>query len=174
MGKEQKQPTKVFYRKRCSYKFHKNLCQGLFFNKVAGLRTATLLKKRLCRRCFPMTFAKFLRTPILQNRIHRIGVLKIAGRILNCAWDCVNLSFTFKFQLKYLRYFITVWTGNQNLTSHYVPDIKFNTFQWTFQIQILAGRKSAISDLGERKPSIVFNVRSQNTFKISVFWLNKT
>ena len=25
----------------------KHLCQGLFFNKVAGLRPATLLKKRL-------------------------------------------------------------------------------------------------------------------------------
>ena len=26
----------------------KHLCQGLFFNKVAGLRPETLLKKRLC------------------------------------------------------------------------------------------------------------------------------
>ena len=26
----------------------KHLCQSLFFNKVAGLRPATLLKKRLC------------------------------------------------------------------------------------------------------------------------------
>ena len=39
----------------------------LFFNKVAGLRPATLLKKRLWHRCFPVNFAKFLRTPILQN-----------------------------------------------------------------------------------------------------------
>ena len=30
----------------------KHLCQNLFFNKVAGLRPATLLKKRLWRRCF--------------------------------------------------------------------------------------------------------------------------
>ena len=41
----------------------KHLCQGLFFNKVAGLRPATLLKKRLWHRCFPMNFAKFPRTP---------------------------------------------------------------------------------------------------------------
>ena len=33
-----------------------------FFNKVAGVRTATLLKKRLWHRCFPVTFAKFLIT----------------------------------------------------------------------------------------------------------------
>ena len=41
----------------------KHLCQVLFYNKVAGLDPATLLKKRLWYRCFPMNFAKFLRTP---------------------------------------------------------------------------------------------------------------
>ena len=39
----------------------KNLCQSLFFNKVAGLRPATLFKKRLRHRCFQVNFAKFLR-----------------------------------------------------------------------------------------------------------------
>ena len=33
----------------------------------SGLRTATLLKKRLWHRCFPVNFVKFLRTPFLQN-----------------------------------------------------------------------------------------------------------
>ena len=41
----------------------KHLCQSLFLNKVAGLRPATLLKKRLWHRCFPMNFVKFLGTP---------------------------------------------------------------------------------------------------------------
>ena len=41
----------------------KHMCQSLFFNKVAGLRPATLLKKRLWRRCFPMNYAKFLGAP---------------------------------------------------------------------------------------------------------------
>ena len=45
----------------------KHLCQSHFLNKVAGLRFTTLLKKRLWHRCFPMNFAKFLRTPFLQN-----------------------------------------------------------------------------------------------------------
>ena len=31
------------------------------------LRPAALLKKRLWQRCFPVNFAKFLRTPFLQN-----------------------------------------------------------------------------------------------------------
>ena len=39
----------------------KHLCQSLFFHKVAGLRPATLLKKRLWHRCFPVNFVKFLR-----------------------------------------------------------------------------------------------------------------
>ena len=39
----------------------KHLCQSLFFNNVAGLRSATLLKKRLWHRCFPVNFAIFLR-----------------------------------------------------------------------------------------------------------------
>ena len=40
---------------------------SIFFNKVAGLRSATLLKKKLWHRCFPVNFAKFLRTPFVQN-----------------------------------------------------------------------------------------------------------
>ena len=47
----------------------KYLCQSLFCNKVAGLslRPATLLKKRLWHTCFPVNFAKLLRTFFLWN-----------------------------------------------------------------------------------------------------------
>ena len=51
----------------------KHLCQSLVFNNIAGLRPATLSKKRLRHRCFPVNFAKFLRTPFLQ---------KVSGRLL--------------------------------------------------------------------------------------------
>ena len=50
----------------------KHLCQGLFFNKVAGLRPATLLKKRLWHRCFSVNFAKFLRAPFLKGTAMQI------------------------------------------------------------------------------------------------------
>ena len=57
--------------RRCSSKFskihRKHLCQSLFLNNVAGLSPATLLKKRLWYRCFPVNFVKFVRTPFLQN-----------------------------------------------------------------------------------------------------------
>ena len=53
----------------------KHLRQSVFFNKVAGLRPATLLKMRLWRRCFPVKntfFTKHLWTtasnvPIIQK-----------------------------------------------------------------------------------------------------------
>ena len=44
-----------------------NLCPSFYFNKVAGLRPATLSKKRLWHRCFPVNFAKFPGKPFLQN-----------------------------------------------------------------------------------------------------------
>ena len=47
----------------------KQLCQSYFFNKVAGLRTAIFLKKRLWRRCFPVNFAKFLRTSFFTEHL---------------------------------------------------------------------------------------------------------
>ena len=48
----------------------KHQCQSHSLNKVAGLET--LLRKRLCRRCFPVNFAKFLRTPFLQSTSRRL------------------------------------------------------------------------------------------------------
>ena len=43
----------------------KHLCQSLFLNGVA--RPATILKKGLWHRCFPVNFVKLLRTPFLQS-----------------------------------------------------------------------------------------------------------
>ena len=53
----------------------KRLCQSLFLNKVEGLSPSTLSKKWLWHRCFPVNFAKFLRTPFLQNTSGRLVLL---------------------------------------------------------------------------------------------------
>ena len=42
------------------------------FNNVAGLQACNFIKKILQHRCFPMKFAKFLRTPILKNIFERL------------------------------------------------------------------------------------------------------
>ena len=50
----------------------KHLRWSLFFNRVAGLRLATKIKKRLRHKRFPVSFAKFLRTPFLENLSRRL------------------------------------------------------------------------------------------------------
>ena len=61
----------------------KHLCPSLFFNKVAG--PATLLTKRPWHRCFPVNFAKFLRTPFIQSTSRRL--LLYIALYLNLAKD---------------------------------------------------------------------------------------
>ena len=76
----------------------KQLCQSLFFNKVAGLGPAFCLKKRIWHRCFPVNFVKFFRTPFLQTpfgdcffiklfflnaRIEKQSQLQISNKLLN-------------------------------------------------------------------------------------------
>ena len=59
------------------------------FNKVAGLRPATLSKKRPWHRCFPVNFAKFLRTSFLQNTFGRL-LLKKGKTVLFALNDSGN------------------------------------------------------------------------------------
>ena len=63
----------------------KHLCQSLFFNEVAGLRPATLLKKRLWQRCFPENFVNFLRTPFYIEHIWWL-LLRLHLSILSSQW----------------------------------------------------------------------------------------
>ena len=62
-------PPEVFCKKGVLRNFAKftgkHLCESLLFNKVVSLRPATLLKMRLSHWCFPVNFAKFLRTNFL-------------------------------------------------------------------------------------------------------------
>ena len=39
----------------------KHLCQSLFFNKAADLSPATISKKRLWHRCFPVNFTRIFK-----------------------------------------------------------------------------------------------------------------
>ena len=58
----------------------KHLCQSLFFNKVAGLRPAALLKKRLWHSCFPVNFVKFLRTPFFLEHLWATASVSLSMR----------------------------------------------------------------------------------------------
>ena len=68
----QKQPQDVFCKKGVLKNFAKvtgkHRYQSLFpFNKVVGLRPATLLKNRPWHRCFPVNFVKFLGATIFRT-----------------------------------------------------------------------------------------------------------
>ena len=71
-----------------------HLCQSLFFNKVAALKPAALLKRRLWHRRFPVNFAKFLRTLFLQNISGRLFL-----RVLNMCLQVLNHSFSETFRI---------------------------------------------------------------------------
>ena len=58
----------------------KHLCQSLFFNKVKVM-SATLLKKILWNRCFPVSLAKFLRTPFLTEHLRLLNLSGINDKI---------------------------------------------------------------------------------------------
>ena len=61
-----------------------NTCARVsFFNKVAGLRPATLLKKRLWHRCFPVNFAKFLTSFFTEH---------LRWLLLNFNSNCYNIE----------------------------------------------------------------------------------
>ena len=66
----------MFYKKSSFFlsfaKFAGKHCWSLSCNEFAGLRPATLLKRRLQHRCFAVNIAKLLRTPILKNICERL------------------------------------------------------------------------------------------------------
>ena len=71
----------------------KHLCQSLFFNKVAGLRPATLLKKTLWQRCFPVNVPKILRATFPQNSSRRL-LLFLTKTKLKIVFSSANMSTT--------------------------------------------------------------------------------
>ena len=65
--------------------------QSLLFNKVAGLRTVTLLKKRFWYRYFPVNFSKFLNTPSITEHLRWL-LLKTPVNQLNFREELVDLQ----------------------------------------------------------------------------------
>ena len=81
----------VFYKKNLKILQNPlgNICVRTCFNKVAGLQPTILPKASLWHRCFPVNFAKVLRTPfprntcrwlVLKSRSETLKISKIIGR----------------------------------------------------------------------------------------------
>ena len=72
-----------------------NTCARASFLIVSGLRPSTLLKKRLWHKCFPVTFAKFLRTPFLNEHLWWL-LLKVCTFCSFLQFSRFELSRTFR------------------------------------------------------------------------------
>ena len=70
----------------------KHLCQSFFFNKFAGLRLPTLLKKRLWHRRYLVNFVKLLRTPFLQNTSRLLLLNAKNSLIKSTPWKKILLT----------------------------------------------------------------------------------
>ena len=90
-----------------------------------GLRTATLLKKRLWYRCFPVNFEKFLRTPFFTEGLPWLLLYEIITINHFCVYRKNTrkhnqhfklLFFKNKFTLWHIRLNIYIW--KINFTSH--------------------------------------------------------
>ena len=101
----------------------KHLCQSLFLNKVAGLRSTFLLKKRR-HRFFPMNFAKFLRASSIQNTSGRL-LLKNCTCMRSLNDDSGNHRDK-KQHLKWITYLCLIVWGGINCTRGEIIKISEN------------------------------------------------
>ena len=70
----------MFYKKVVAKFTGKYLYQILFINEVDGWRLVTLSKK-LLPRCFPVNFAKILKTPFTQITYERLLLINVSEKI---------------------------------------------------------------------------------------------
>ena len=60
--------------------FRRNICVGVFLNKVTGLQACKFIKKKLQHRCFRVKFPKFLITSFFTKRLRWLLLRKIFER----------------------------------------------------------------------------------------------
>ena len=84
----QKQPPELFYEKRCSYKLHKihkkTPVPESFFNKIADLRAATLLKKETLAQVLSCEFCKMSTNTLFQNNFGRPLLILFVAFFIFC------------------------------------------------------------------------------------------
>ena len=95
-------------------------CQSLLFNKIADLRPATLFKKRLRHRRFPVNFVKFLRTLFLTEHLWCFSIFE-------------KLVLTKTNQLKYFVSILNInlFLSNKKISSSYDKNSKCHIFLFT-------------------------------------------
>ena len=106
-----------------------NTCARASFLVILQATPATLLKKRFWHRCFLVKFAKFLRTPILQNNSGRLLLKRrltdqLGVRIHVCMALAKNWSSSQIYFYKHNVITLTCWTWKKKNI------IFWKTFHW--------------------------------------------
>ena len=84
---------------RSSYVVCLRECHSLFFSKLAGVRPANLLKKRLWHRCFLVKFVKVLRTTFFIEHLSWLLLLLVVQVAIKKRM-CMNIVFLYFYGMR--------------------------------------------------------------------------
>ena len=158
----------MFFEKRVSYKLlkihRKAPVPEFFFNKIAGLRAATLLKKKLWHRCFPVNSAKFLRTPFLQNTFGRLLLILFVACFLYFPLSKISATKGASCEKSRLVENRLNWISNNRISfkclslKTFLPQINIRNISLNFAI-IFKTKTSNCNNI-EKKESFIFQIIS--------------
>ena len=137
---------------------HRSSHREVFFkNSLNKLGSATLLKKRLWRRCFPVNFAKFLRTPFSIKHFRWFPML--LDNILKTSPVIESLSFHLEV-CEILSYILCLWTGFFNC----IHWLAINFLLFKFSKSILLFKKNLSHQKKSWTISMWFTLKEQRNF----------
>ena len=119
-----------------------NACARVSFS-IKLQASATLLKKRLWHRCFPVNFVKLLRTPFLQNTSGRLLLRMdgIGGIIIRvCLFVCLFCFFVFVFSFR-KESLILYWLYYANKKYVQMSMFHFDLLRWLLKRIIISCRE---------------------------------
>ena len=108
---------------KISQSSQENTCAGVPFEQSCRAEAFTFVKRRIQRRCFPVNFAKFLKTPIQSEVCERLLLdWKIHEKLLN-----VFYTLTIMFSIECRR---------NSLSCHLFSSVSLYAFDFKFYIQV--------------------------------------
>ena len=134
---------------KCTGKY---LCQSLFFKWSCRLESCGFIKKRLWHRCFPVNFAKFLRTPFLTEQLRWLLLHKNFENV----WIDIWYFFMLFRKVKFLRGCVWVETMGFSFLIWYVLFIY--SFSFYRQYWSWYNMNSALNG----RPKIIPNTEQNN------------
>ena len=150
-------------------KSQKNNCPRVsFFYKVAGLRPATYLKKKLWHSCFPVNFAKLFKDTYSEEHLRMVASKCCASYF--CRKESIILRLLTgknhpQIRLQRLR---KVWIWTFDLDSWYIKSILYNKFlYWNKVFKKIKLSLAELRSLVHFLPSIQGSVSTEKRYSSS-------